>query len=239
MNELDLVRDFRRLVPEPDEATRVAVRTAALRPLKHRQRRPRWLPAVVAVIIGGAISTSALAVSGRLGNLFEGSPVPTEQLAPTDRFVLSASDVDRPRVQLIASRAGRSFYVIHRENGGPCFASGPANQPVRLGTTMCPKPGTALSFPSAGQPILDHSSYAVAADSPVSQIEYLAGFAADPVARVAVIDLRGEVAASTAVVDNVYVAEIAPTPITELVAFDRAGRVLFRQCMQPDGCPSD
>ena len=239
MNDLDALRAFRSHVPEPDGATWAAVRAAVDERIRAtRGGRPRWAIAVFAAAVAGIVAASALAVSGRLRGLFDGTPIPPADLAPADRFVLSSSGAEGARVELIASREERSFYVIHRRNGGACFASGEAGRSLRLGTTMCPKPGTSFGFPSATVPILDQSSLSLEATSSTSRIERLAGFAADPVARVSVIGPDGSVSFSAPVVDNVYISNVPSLPVRALAAYDDSGRELFRLCLHPDGCES-
>jgi hypothetical protein len=238
MNELDLIRAFRSDVAEPDEQTRQAVRaTIAARARPRHRRRSRWLIVAAAAGVAVLAAVSALAAGPQFSALFDGTPVPVEQLQPADRFVLSSSDARGPRVELLARRDGRAFYIIKRQNGGPCYASGAVGQPLRLGVTMCPRAGASLAFPSSRQPILDQSSYAASATTSDQRLLSLAGFAADPVKRIAVIDDQGVTAYSVPVIDNVYVASDLPTvPVGELVAFDASGHELYRQCMTGDGC---
>src|SRR6266508_2001895 len=73
--------------------------------------------ALLAVLVVG----SALALSGRLGGLFHGTPV--KDLTPRERFLLSEFDLTG-KVELIAKRNGLAFYVIRAKDGRLCYSVG-------------------------------------------------------------------------------------------------------------------
>src|SRR5215217_5640460 len=199
MNEMHVIRSFRSGVAAPTEEAARATRAAILRSRDRRWGR-RWQLAV-AIATALAATASGLAAAGGIGDLFEGTPIPSDELTASDRFVLSASGASGSRVERIATRGGRDFYVIHRADTGDCFASGTAGRAIRLGVTMCPKEGTTFRFPSREQPILDQSSYTIGGADSLSRLEHLAGFAADAVSVVAVVAADGAMVVRVPVVD--------------------------------------
>src|SRR6266511_3143714 len=109
--------------------------------------------ALLAVLVVG----SALALSGRLGGLFHGTPV--NDLTPRERFLLSEFDMSG-KVELIATRNSSAFYVIRRNSDGRlCYSIGDvrknltpaqAEARTRFGGSSCIDP---RAFPSKAMPV--------------------------------------------------------------------------------------
>ena len=175
-----------------------------------------------------------------------------ETPASTAQHSLTASGF--AAILLVATRGGQAFYVLRRTDGSTCFSTGAASgqtppdgstpgAPQRLlGMAACPAE-MSPSFPSKKRPILDLSVFHTinSTGGPgVTGTPYiwrLSGFAADPVARVAVRGLDGLYYESTKVSQNIYDAEdLAPIPAKAIVAFDSAGKVVYSECVSPGGC---
>ncbi len=85
------------------------------------RRMPRLVVGVAVIVAAVLAVGSALALTGRLGNLLHGQPV--RDLTPRERFILSELDVSG-NVELIATKGSRTFYVIRRRGGQRCYALG-------------------------------------------------------------------------------------------------------------------
>lgn len=186
--------------------------------------------AVLAVLAVG----SALALSGRLGGLFRGTPV--NDVTPRERFLLSEFDM-AGRVELIAKRNSSAFYVIRRSDGRLCYSIGDIRKnltpaqvegQMRFGGGGCIDPRV---FPSKAKPVLDYSFYSRARGDAEWRLVGLRGFAADPVARIGVIGKDNALVSSVPVKDNVYTAGRKAFPGGRgVVGLDKNGRVLWVQC---------
>src|SRR6266542_7071981 len=103
MNEIQLRDRLFDLFPPAKDADwdDVLLRAKPLRSL-------RRLTLLVAVALLATLAVgSALALSGRLGGLFHGTPV--NDLTPRERFLLSEFDMSG-KVELIATRNSTAFY---------------------------------------------------------------------------------------------------------------------------------
>ena len=231
MNEIQIREGLFELFAPDDGADWEDVLRRSRRPTQRVQRLA--LVAVAGVVAALAVG-SALALSGRLGNLFHGQPV--NDLSPRERFLLSEFDM-RGRVELIAERGSTAFYVIRRRDGVRCYAVGdvrrhltPAQQQmqVRFGTSGCIDPHL---FPSRELPVLDYSFYSYRRGDASAKLAGLRGFAADPVARIGVIGSDNEIAFTVPVEDNVYTAgRKGFYGAKGIVALDEDGKVLWVQC---------
>jgi hypothetical protein len=171
------------------------------------------LAAVFAATRGGASERGALS---RLSN--EGRPV---ALVPGP--VWRRAGVGH--LSLLAVRGTRALYRLEA-NTGPCVGAGPANVPGKLGTVDCPRG----PFPTAELPVLDLSVYeATSHESHEVSLYRAEGVAADGVATIAFLRPNGSVALKVPVNANVYEASsIPPGPIATVVAYDAAGKELWR-----------
>src|SRR6266576_2853961 len=161
MNEIQL-RDlvFQIFPPEADSDWDEVLRRA-----KRPSSSLRRLTLLVAVALLAVLAVgSALALTGRLGGLFHGTPV--NDLTPRERFMLSEFDMSG-KVELIAKRNSHAFYVIRRRDGRICYSVGlisskkltPAQKEAATrfnGATGCIDPRI---FPSRAVPVLDFSFY--------------------------------------------------------------------------------
>ncbi len=185
MNEIQ-VRDllFEIFPPESDSDWGDVLRRA-----KRPSPSLRRLTLLVAVVLFAVLAVgSALALSGRLGNLFHGTPV--NDLTPRERFLMSEFDMNG-KVELIARRKGLAFYVVRRKDGRLCYSIGdvrthltPAQREgrFRFGETDCP-----LGFPSRALPVLNHSYFTYRPGDREARMVGVRGFAANAVARIGVI----------------------------------------------------
>lgn len=196
----------------------------------------RRLTVLVAAALFAALAVgSALALSGRLGGLFHGTPV--NDLTPRERFLLSEFDMTG-KVRLIATRNSSAFYVIRRKSDGRlCYSIGDVRKNVtpaqaegrmRFGGGSCIDPRV---FPSNAMPVLNFSYFSYRPGDAESRLAGLRGFAADPVARIGVIGRDNQIVFSIAVENNVYSAGKKGIPGARgIVALDKDGKVLWVQC---------
>jgi hypothetical protein len=84
------------------------------------------------------------------------------------------------------------------------------------------------AFPSEQRPVI---GLPLGHNDPGGQ---LVGYAADGIARVALLDDTGAVVASAPVSDNIYAASFTPgTPIDSLAAYDADGNVVYTHELLP------
>jgi hypothetical protein len=131
------------------------------------------------------------------------------------------------RTLIMGRRGDRAFYRI----GAECFATGPASPTMQsFGLIVC-----SPVFPSVARPIIDftvfHSPGSSDEGRPTTLTVYAsAGFAADGVAKVALVDEAGDVVAETAVVDNTYSFDPPPSGANlRIAAFSTTGERIFEQ----------
>lgn len=238
MNDVEL-RDglFHLFPPEPggdwDDVLRRAVRP--------RRRLRRLLPPVVVLLVAALAVGSALALTGRLGSLFHGTPV--KDLTPNEQFILSELGASG-KVELLATHGSRTFYLIRKADGGLCYAVGthekrltPAQiqERSRFGAMGCLVKGM---FPSRAMPLLDFSYYRFRrGDQLPGTLVGLEGFAADPVRKVGVIGPSNEIVYTTRVGHNVYSARSAEVSGARgIVALGEDDKLLWVQCHERRGC---
>jgi hypothetical protein len=216
--------------PQSDGDWEEIMRRAAL-PRRNVRRLSLLVAAAVLTLLAVG---SALAVSGRLGGLFHGTPV--KDLTPREQYLLSELDM-KGKVELITKRNSRAFYVIRRSDGRRCYSIGdirenltPAQRELRtrFGATACLDP---RAFPSRARPVLDFSFYSYRRGDAESRLGGLQGFAADPVKRIGVIGRNKRIIFSVPVAHNVYTAGKRGFPGARgIVALDQGGKVLWVQC---------
>jgi hypothetical protein len=238
MNEIQVRDGLFELFPPDRNSDWDDVLRRATRPRRHLSRLS--LVVAVALLVLLAVG-SALALSGRLGDLLHGTPV---KLTPRERFMLGEFDMNG-RVELIAKRGSTAFYVIRRPDGTLCYSIGdvrtnltPAQREerTRFGASGCTDPRI---FPSRAVPVLDYSFYSYRRGDREARLAGLRGFAADPVARIGVIGRDKRIVFSIPVQDNVYSAgKKGVMGARGIVAFDRRGKVLWVQCVVTAASPS-
>ncbi|MBA3736639.1 MAG: hypothetical protein H0W90_15860 [Actinobacteria bacterium] len=233
MNEIQLRDRLFDLFPPETTADWEDVLHRAKKPPARRFRRLTLLVAVALLVV--LTIGSALALSGRLGGLFHGTPI--NDLTPRERFQLSEFDMSG-KVKLVATRDSTAFYVIRRRDGRLCYSIGriPSKKPTpfqrevgtRFGGGSCID---SRIFPSKAVPVLDFSFYSLRLGDSEQRLSGLQGFAADPVARVGVIGRDNRIVFSVPVEDNVYSAgRKGIAGARGLVALDKDGKVLWVQC---------
>ena len=231
MNEIQLRDSLFELFP-PDERANwddVVRRAGRSRASVRRLMIVFALALLVTLAVG-----SALALSGRLGNLFHGSPV--NDLTPRERFLLSELDMTG-KVELLARRNGKAFYVIRQKNGHVCYSIGDGRKNLtpaqregqfRFGGSGCIDPRI---FPTKAVPVLDQSYYSFRRGDTEARLAGLQGFAADPVDRIGVIGRDNQIIFTLAVEGNVYTAgRRGFMGARGIVALDDEGKVLWVQC---------
>jgi hypothetical protein len=239
MNEIQ-VRDllFEMFPPEADSDWDDVLRRA-----KRPSSSIRRLTLLVAVALLGVLAVgSALALTGRLGGLFHGTPV--NDLTPRERFMLSEFDMTG-KVELITKRNGLAFYVIRQRNGRVCYSIGvirsnltpaQAEANTRFGGGSCVDPRL---FPSKARPVLDLSYYSQSLGDAEFRLVGLEGFAADPVVRIGVIGRDNRIVFSVRVENNVYTAgKKGIAGARGIVALDKDDKVLWVQCTASGRAPA-
>lgn len=239
MNEIQ-VRDvlFEMFPPEADSDWDDVLRRA-----KRPSSSIRRLTLLVAVALLAVLAVgSALALTGRLGGLFHGTPV--NDLTPRERFMLSEFDMTG-KVELITKRNGLAFYVIRQRNGRVCYSIGvirsnltpaQAEANTRFGGGGCIDPRI---FPSKALPVLDLSVYSQSLGDAEFRLVGLEGFAADPVARIGVIARDNRIVFSVRVENNVYTAgKKGIAGARGIVALDKDDKVLWVQCTASGRAPA-
>jgi hypothetical protein len=128
-------------------------------------------------------------------------------------------------LHLIASRDGVTFYAARRADGHVCVAIDTAPGAAGHKAVACDLGNPSLAgepaFPSPERPILDFSRF--------SSGSRLAGFAADGVTTVDLLDHAGNVIASAPVSDNVYADANPPASGTAVEAVDSHGEVVYQR----------
>lgn len=128
------------------------------------------------------------------------------------------------QLSFVSSAANRNFYMIDHTGGGPCFASGRIGRPYPIGVWRCPEGGTVM--PSAKIPLVDLSIVGSENGGPM-HIVSLAGFAANNVAHVTVIDAAGNPVLRVPVTNNVFASSAdLGTDAVRMEAIDANGAVL-------------
>jgi hypothetical protein len=180
--------------------------------------RPAWV-ALAAALTAATIGIPTVALADDIGGLFgfsnEGTPVPTTAttLAQASGLNEAMQELGFPStLQLLGQRDGVSFYAARRANGVFCFAVA-SDFGRGVGCDLARK------FPSPGRPILDFSRFSHGAR--------LAGFAADGVATMTLVDPSGATIASAPVIANIYAAATTPPGAAGVQALDAQGNVVY------------
>jgi hypothetical protein len=207
------------------------------------RRLPRLVFGIAVLVAAVLAVGSALALTGRLGNLLHGEPV--RDLTPRERFVLSELNVSG-KVELIAKKGSRTFYVIRRHGGQRCYALGESRKGLtpaqaelntRFSAVSCIDPRV---FPSKAVPVLDFSSFFLRRGDKEASLYGLRGFAADPIAKIGVIGHGNQIVLTTDVEGNVYSIGRKSIPGARgIVALDHHGKVIWVQCTAVAMAPSD
>jgi hypothetical protein len=231
MNEIQVRDGLFELFPPDRKSDWDDVLRRAARPRRHLSRFS--LVVAVALLVLLAVG-SALALSGRLGGLFGGTPV--NDLTPRERFLMSEFDM-KGKAKLIATRGSTAFYVIRRTDGRLCYAvekirrnltPAQKQEQFRFGGADCMDPRV---FPSRAMPVLSHAYFSFRPGDDVARMAGIQGFAADPVTEIGVIGRDNEVRLKVPVENNVFSAgKRTIAGGRGLVALGKDGRVLWVQC---------
>jgi len=228
-----------------DEPELLAILDAYAATQQHRQRRPQPLPLrrlglIAAAVVAIAVPTAAFAdqIGQVLGLTNSGTPVAGTQLPDWQLSALQTTGFPTNTIRLLGNRGGMSFYVSRQPSGGTCFAIGltPDAATTRIDALRC---GSQLgSFPSSTDPLADFSTSSTTADGGI-QVTTLAGFAADPIASIAVLDANNNAIYTTPVVDNIYYSDgVADSPATSIAALDSQGRIVYTKQLTPRKAPA-
>lgn len=226
MTDVSLEQRIRNLAPASEKPDwEDVLRRAATRDPERSHRTK--IVAVLALL--AALAIPALALSGALDGLFGFSAQGTSLTTPPSATSMSALQklhISADSVQLLATGEGKSLYAARSESGGVCVAIAAATAGAPSFTQMRCGNGGAESFPSAAVPVLLMSPVFSETDSPDGYLQQLAGFAADAVARVAVLGPSG-VVVSAPTTNNTFIAAVPHEPVTELRAYDASGEVVW------------
>lgn len=235
---VDFLRDHPHLLAIAD-----AVRaTQSEGTARFRRQKPLLVAAAVAVL--AALAVPALAFSGVLGYLFRlsnhGTPVARGGLSQVSGFDLSGAT--RHSLVQLGARDGIGVYAAKTGSGDLCYFVGPADRSKVASEGLsggCRNSAASTAFPSAAQPVVDSSLFALAPGAAGPSVQRLAGVAADGVASVQVLALDCHVVATAPVTANVYIADGLPmTPESQIVARDANGDAVWHEAVTPPQDPN-
>jgi hypothetical protein len=130
-------------------------------------------------------------------------------------------------VVLISEYEGHRFLRLPRKDGSSCWALADRRF-GDWGLTEYACESDFTRFPDPKRPVLTVGRLSVSTAERLSDYVTFAGFAADGVKRVAVIDENDRVVPVADVVRNVFYAPTPPTRVKAIAALDAAGEVVWR-----------
>jgi hypothetical protein len=135
---------------------------------------------------------------------------------------------------LIAERRGLRFYRLPRADGSSCWAAGELRGGIwQIVELVCEK--GFQRFPDAKRPVVNVSRFEISIEAPHLHYTSLAGFAADGVTRIAVVDTNNGLVPVADVLNNVYYSKELPKDgVNGLAALDEDGKVVWRSVAAPD-----
>jgi hypothetical protein len=184
-------------------------------PIRTRPARPRRRLGVIAVLAAAAVAVPAVAFADSIGDLLgisnQGTTVPANEtpFSSDPKLNEAMQQMGLSTMQLLGQRDGISFYAARNPDGHFCFAIA---SPDATGV------GCRLDneFPSAQDPLIDM----------FSTPQQIAGFAADNVAELVLLDANGDPIATVPVTGNIYALADPPSGATEVEALDANGNVI-------------
>jgi hypothetical protein len=184
-------------------------------PPRIRPARPRRRLRIAVVLAAAVVAVPTVAfadtIGGVLGISNQGTTVPAADTPfSSDPDLYAAMQQLRlTTMQLLGERDGISFYAARNPAGHFCFA---------VSSSLARGVGCRLDdeFPSMQDPLIDMFS------SP----EQIAGFAADGVADVVLLDSSGDALATIPVSDNIYALTDPPAGGAVVEALDANGDVI-------------
>ena len=212
--------DWNEVVQRAGVSRRMSLTAASAReasPLLRRRRRRALLALSLAIVIGVPTAAFADDIGTLLGFSNHGTPVATNTLSKDSSLVHEMGRLGFPStLALLGTRQGIRFYAAQKP-GGYCLAvvetATPAGSQRPASDVGCENGGD--SFPSPRNPV---SVFPVGGR--------FAGFAADGVASVTLVDGSGRTLASANVSQNLFVSGAMPTGTVTVVALDAHGDVL-------------
>jgi hypothetical protein len=130
-------------------------------------------------------------------------------------------------VILIAERGGIRFVRLPRKDGSSCWGTADRRAGIWNLTGYGCETGF-LRFPDPERPVMVVGRMQVLPGTQLMVYESFAGFAADGVKRIGVIDAQDHVIQVTNVVDNVFFTPNPPDRAKAVAALDSAGEVIWR-----------
>jgi hypothetical protein len=130
-------------------------------------------------------------------------------------------------VELITERRDLRFLRLARAEGGWCYATADRRF-GDWGLTEYACETAANPFPSPDVPVINVGRQQGTRDPELLEYLQFAGFAADAVDRVGIIDKNDRVIPVADVVDNVYYAPKPPPGAKRMVALNEEGEVIWR-----------
>jgi hypothetical protein len=193
-------------------------------PRLRRRRRRVLLALSLAIVIGVPAAAFADDIGSLLGFSNHGTAVATRTLSKDSSLIQVMRQLGFPStLELLGTREGIRFYAAQKRLGY-CLAVVEAAKPVGsqrpASDVGCENGGDA--FPSARNPVFVF---------PVGG--RFAGFAADGVGSVALVDRSGRTLASANVSQNLFVGGAMPMGPVTVVALDARGDVLARVETRP------
>lgn len=130
-------------------------------------------------------------------------------------------------VVLLAERGGLRFLRLPRTDGSSCWAIGERRSGLWQLTGFNCETGL-TRFPDPEQPVMTVGRLLIQqVDGQLNYVSF-AGFAADGVKRVAIIDADDRVIPVTNVVDNTFFTPTPPQDVKTVAALDAEGTVIWR-----------
>lgn len=184
----------------------------------------------VAVVLGGMV---ALAAAGAAFVLLreDGEDRALSTISTTGRPIAMAVPENlgpfagdlTGDVELLAARDGIRFVRMARTEGGWCYGTADDRGLTNFACETETNP-----FPSGDVPVLNVSRQQGTEQPGIVEYLSFAGFAADAVRRVGIVDAEGRVVPVAVVVDNTFHVEAPVVRGKQIVALDETGDVIWR-----------
>ena len=186
---------------------------------------------VLAVVLVGVLAAFLVLRDGDDGSetalaafSTRGRPI---ELAVPERYGAPNSPKFTGEAVLIGERGGLRFVRLPREDGSSCWATSERRSGEWQLTNYACETGF-LRFPDPERPVIVVGRLTVLPGTQSMVYDSFAGFAADGVRRIGVIDEQERLIQVTGVVDNVFFTPTPPDRIKAVAALDAAGEVIWR-----------
>ena len=219
--------------PAPDryEDWGAVLNRARVTPKRLRRHVRRALVLAFVVLAVTLLAVPATGLGSRLVELVwgDGTAVDTDSLSRQAQEFLDVVAGDGPAVGELASDGSLAFYLIRKQDGATCIATGRVDGDVRLGSSHCQNADIRRLLPSVERPIYKQVSGAFAARGKLTMVR-IVGLVLPGISRVAVVDSAGNEVASAPVTDHVFqLLDIPDVPLEAIVAYDEEGREVRRE----------